>query len=568
MMSDGNLFEEVKGQADLLQIVGHFSEGKISGHGNKRQLSMCPFCDGHGCFSMSLDKQLFNCFQCDAPNTGGDIYTFMVKLRGYDRFSALKEIAEHIAYVLPEKSKPLKWDIRDEIALKLKDDWKLPEAKPFWEYLVSTRKLSPEILKDHDVGFYCGQQNMINYLFTRGFKFAEIKASGILTRHFGAFYRIIFSWRGKSGKIEGFVGAARKDQLGEIADEEKDNYPKYKNNFDFHTTAPFNLYFAKRWVPRDLTLIFVEGIVDCLHLLSIGINNVMALGGSAFEENFIKVIQETKFQRLIFLLDADPAGTKATRRMMEMIWESGAAFSLYVAEIMAADPDNDGQMIKDPDELIKKLGAENMRAVISDPVRAGSWLIGVMWGQSDMKSPLHRDQVLEEIGKLWFLIKDDIEKKEMLVVLSRACGIPQDSLLKTIERYGNEKRAVQVISSISKEKEGVSQADKDLIKKLKEELADSKKEIKQLKQEKKLVLTAYASFVVYVKALAKARVIWHLERISVGHVSLLKMIKKKSDGVQNKIKAIEAIFSSSNLTNRAAIQEDLSQLIKEGQKEE
>ncbi len=567
-MGQINLFEEVKRRADLLHLVENFAEGKISGNGNKRQLSVCPFCKGHGCFSISLEIQLFNCFQCPSPGSGGDIFTFMLKLRGYDRFSALKEIAELIGYALPEKSKPSKRDIRDEIALKLKTDWNLPEANVFWEYLTVTRKLSPDVLSAHDIGFYRGRQEMMEYLRKKGFGLSEIKSSGILTRNFGEFYKIIFSWRGRNGKVEGFVGAATKGQLERINRSEKDLYPKYKKNYDFQVTAPFNHIFAKRWVPTDRALIFVEGIVDCLHLLSIGIKNVIALGGSAFDAGFIGALQTTDYERFIFLFDADPAGTKATRRTMQIIWENGAKFSLYVAQIVYTDPDDDSRMIKDPDELIKKLGPDVMRSVVQDPVRAGSWLVGVLWDENDMKNPLVRDQVLEEIGGLWGFIEDVIEKKEMLIVLSKACGVPQDSLLKTIEKHGSAKLVISTKISPLNEQNDLSSRDKGLIKQLKEDLSEVKKEVKLLKQEKKLLFMAYASFVTYIKVLARARQVWHISRISDGHVYLIKLIKKKSEGVPRKIKQIEQMFSKVKLNNPDQIQKELTTLLKENQEED
>ena len=160
----------------------------------------------------------------------------------------------------------------------------------------------------------------------------------------------------------------------------------------------------------------VEGIVDCLHLLSIGIHHVVALGGCAFKNAFSQALQTTRFKRLILFFDSDAAGSDCTERTIQCLLR-GSGFSLYVAQIAAADPENPSRIIKDPDELIRKKGPEVAKAVLGTPVKAGPWMIGALWSRYDMKNPLLRDKALQRAGALWPLVADEVERKEMLVLV-------------------------------------------------------------------------------------------------------------------------------------------------------
>ncbi len=566
-MKNINPFEAVKRQVDIVEIIAKFTGMTVTGRGNHRQLPECPFCKGHHCFSITVDKQLFNCFQCPGRLTGGDVFSFLAKLKGYDLRSALETLACEVGYRLPEASKSTKTDIREEIMRQAKADWALAEAKPFWEYLVSERKLSAQVLRGHDVGYLRDRSALILHLKKKGYAYDAIKASGILTLGFGGRYRILFGWRGLDGRIEGFVGALTKHALAVIPPAEKDRYPKYKKSANFQAESPFNLFYAKRRVPDDRTLVIVEGIVDCLQLWSVGIHNVIALGGSAFKEVFIPALECTRFERLILLFDSDRAGREGTDRAIRVLLKDDAKFSLYVAQIAACDPEDETRIIKDPDELICKKGPEVIRAVIDAPVKAGPWMVGAMWNQNDMKNPLHRDRALQGIGALWHCFPDEVEKKEMLIVLSEACGLPQENILKTIEQYGarHSKTATdknkEKIADQSKGNKIVAPSDQTekcraLQVKLKAEIQKNR----ELAQMNRLLLKAYARLVCQAKGLSKAGLLWHVNRLAEGHTVLIKRIRNDPNKAKALIKKVDAIFSASRLKDLAQIKADIEHL--------
>ncbi len=562
-----NPFEEVKRRVDIVAVIEKFTGMAVTGRGNHRQLPECPFCKGHHCFSITIDKQLFNCFQCPGESTGGDVFSFLARLKGYDLRSALETLAVEVGVLLPHASVRSKPGIREEIMRQTKADWSLPEAKSFWDYLVDERKLSGQVLKAHDVGYLRSRSDLISNLKKKGYAYDEIKDSGILTRDFGGRYRILFGWRGLDGKIEGFVCAMTRNALASIPLAEKDRYPKYKKSAHFQAQSPYNLFYAKRRVPDDRTLVIVEGIVDCLQLRSHGIHNVVALGGSALKEVFIPALERTRFERLILLFDSDHAGTEGTDRAIRILLKEGPKFSLYVAQIGACDPEDETRIIKDPDEVICKKGPEVLRAVIDVPVKAGPWIVGAMWNQNDMKNPLHRDKVLQDVGTLWHCFPDEVEKKEMLVVLSEACALPQAYILKTIEQYGARLR--KTITDVNKaniaeqstgNKGVASSAQTEKHTALKIKLKSEVRKNRELVQTNRLLLKAYTRLICQAKALSKAGLLWHVSRLAEGHTMLIKRIRNDPNKATALIKKVDAVFSASKLNDLAQINRDIEDL--------
>jgi len=561
-----NSFEEVKRKVDILNYIEKWTRQAARRTGKGYTLPECPFCHGHGCFSISPEKQLYNCFQCSGKS-GGDVFDFLCKLRGCDKRGALEELAKEAGYNL-SGSRSLKRDIREEIMSQAKEDWKLPEAKDAWDYLVNARHLSPEVLKSHDVGFIGDRSRLIGILKKKGFTYDEIRSSGILTRGYGTFYEILFGWRSLNGKLSGFVAGATRARLKTLKPEDEDIHPKYKNANDLQVDSPYNLYYAKRRVPEDASLVIVEGILDCLQMQSHGLFNTVSLGGTTFRDGYGKALQATRFVRLILLLDSDKAGRQGTAQLIRLLIQEYPKFSVYVTEITAADPADQNRKIKDPDELIIKLGPEVLKKVIRYPAKAGPWLVLAMRDQYDMKNTLDRDRAFEEVASLWVYISDEVERKEILRYLADGSEMPQEDIRKTIEKYAQRSPAgvppdrpeAAELDRKSLEKEGSMQTSlTELQSKIKEVIAGNK----DLKKRNRILLQAYGAFVLQTRELAKAGLLWHVNRLSEGHVSLLRALRKDPLRAQGMIEKVHQVFTAAKLTELERINSEIEELCKQ-----
>ncbi len=563
-MASINVFAEVKERANLVEIISRLTNTVITGRGKSIHLSECPFCKGHSCFSISAEKQLFNCFQCSGESTGGDVFTFVTRLNGCDKWVALEIVAAEIGYDLPIRKPAGKRNIRDVIMDCAKGNWNLQQARPFMDYLVQTRGLSEELILSHDVGYLLDRDSMISYLKKEGYTYDEIKESGILTKDFGSFYRIVFGCRNTYGSVEGFIGGGTRDQLEQLSLEAKKKHPKYKKNADFHASAPFNLNYAKRYVPSDGTLVIVEGILDCLRIQTMGIKNVVAIAGSALKESFLDSIEQTRYSRVILFLDGDEGGRKGTKRAIEMMLKRKTPLRIYVAELCLDDPDDETRLIKDPDELISKKGIGALQDLILSPVYGGTWLVGAMWTEMDLRSPLTRDSAIKYFGELWDFFQDEVEKKEILKVMAGACDSTQDDLRKSIERWVPERKAVGVHS----ESDAVIFVQDSKSEELKKKYKEVLEEHKHLKKQYRTVLTGYTKAVKQIGALSKAGRLWHVKRLTEAHMRILKKVRRDPRDAERMFEKVDDIFSSARLNDVDRINREITHFINEDRSKE
>ena len=573
-MRDGsiNAFEEVKRRVDILGLIEKWTSQAARRSGKNYFLPQCPFCQGHGCFAISTEKQLYNCFQCPGKG-GGDVFDFLCKLRGCDKRAALEDLSREAGYPL-SLSRSSKRDIREEIMAQAKQDWNLPEAKEAWEYLTRDRQLSSEVLKAHDIGFIGDRSRLIGILKKKGFSYEEIKNSGILTKGYGTFYEILFGWRAFNGTLAAFVAAATRARLKRLKPEEEDDHPKYKNSINFQVDSPYNLYYARRWVPEDGSLVLVEGILDCLQMLSQGLQNTVALGGTILKEGFGQALEATRFQRLILLLDSDPPGKKAVPPLVHYLIQKHPKFALYVTEITAPDPSDETRTIKDPDELIVKLGVEVIKKVIRHPVKAGPWLVLAMRDQYDLKNTLDRDRGFQEVASLWPYFSDEVERKEILRYLADASQLPQEDIRKTIEKVSKGRNAAETDGKHESPSESPPQSRAEKTESVESKMAEIQNQSKEIK-EKNLRLTkrnqilfqAYVSFVSHAKELSKAGLLWHVHRLAEGHLKILKELRQDPMKAKEMIGQVKEIFTASRLNNLERITTEIELLCRENERE-
>ena len=550
-----NDFQEVKRRVDLISLIE-----KRTGQGAKRSgksylLPECPFCKGHGCFSINREDQVYNCFQCPGERTGGDVFTFLCRLKGYDNRSALEELARDAGYPL-NSSPSAKRDVREAVLRWARKDWSRPDASAAWAYLTRERRLSEEVLRSHDVGYLADRAGMISALKKEGFSYDEIKSSGILTQGYFDFYQILFGWRGVNGTLSGFVAGATRERLCAAKESGR---PKYKTAFGFQADSPYNLHDAKRRVHADGAVIIVEGILDCLQLNSVGISNAVSLGGTAFKEAFGRALESTRFHRIIFMPDSDPPGRSAANRAVRHLLTHHPRFSLYVAEICAHDP-KEGKPIKDPDELIVKLGAQAARKLIEEPIRAGSWLILSMRRDADLTNDLKRDEALRDVAALWDKFTDEIEKKEVLRYLAEFCALPQEDIRKTIERYAGRKG--ESLDRKDAAPGGTHEIEKAVAKaeEAQKKYQALKEKSLRLSQENRALLRAYARCVAQIRELSRAGLLWHVNRLMEVHAALLKQIRKDPSKSAALLGRIDEIFGRSSIRDLERINAEVAEL--------
>jgi len=353
--------EQIKERLSIVDVVGEYVKLERAG---KTLRARCPFhAEKTASFYVSPERGSYHCFGC---HRGGDIFSFLQEIEGYDFRSALSALAERAGVTLSSVNKEER-SVKHEI-LKL-----LEEATLFYQRALLTTAEPKEYLKNRSVTeesvrrFRIGYaprewHNLYDYLKGKGFPPSRIEESGLIIRRnesavsLGAGYydrfrgRVMFPIMNTEGSVIGFSGRILP---GENVDAEKEarldqsGQAKYINTpqtmlYD-KSKALFGYSQAKDSIRHENVAILVEGQMDVVLSHQAGIRNTVAVSGTALTGGHLSILGRLT-DKIIMAFDADSAGIAAAERSIYAALESG--FDVSVAVL----PEG-----KDPADLVREL---------------------------------------------------------------------------------------------------------------------------------------------------------------------------------------------------------------------
>ena len=347
--------DEIKSKNNIQDVISKYV--KLTSKGSNL-IGLCPFHNEKtSSFTVYPEKDSFYCFGC---GIGGDIIEFIQRIEKIDYLSAVKLLAERSGVKITE-------DAEDNYYIKMRNKILAinQEAAKFYQsYLKSTngkwatdylsdRGLSSETIENFQLGCAPKDWNaLLNYLKTKGYNEYEIEKANLITKSLknGKYYdrfrnRIMFPIKDIYGNIIAFSSR--------INPEENDG-AKYMNTADTFVYKKrqnlFGIDVAKNYC--DKCMLLVEGNMDVISLRQAGFKNVVAPLGTSLTEEQIKLLAKLT-KEIVLLFDTDAAGQKATEKAINLF--KGSGLSVCVVEL----PNT-----KDPDEFIKKNGAEAFKTLL------------------------------------------------------------------------------------------------------------------------------------------------------------------------------------------------------------
>lgn len=321
MRSDA-VIDEIKQRLDIVEVIGRYVPLKKAGRSYK---GFCPF--HHNTRTEALmvfpHTGTWHCF--GACGTGGDIFTFVQKREGLSFPETLKLLAQQAGIELEPQNEAAaaaqarRDRLRSVLAAAAQQfhEWLLqaPEGQHCRAYL-EQRGVNAEAIQQFQLG--CAFNSWERLFVTlgpagRGYSVDDLAAVGLIKeRDTGGWYdafrdRLIFPIRDVRGRVIGFGGRALAD----------DQVPKYLNSpqtelFDKSKTL-YALDLAKEEIRRQERALIVEGYMDAIAAHQAGLRNVVASLGTALTPDQIRLLKRFT-QNLTLALDADAAGSEATRR--------------------------------------------------------------------------------------------------------------------------------------------------------------------------------------------------------------------------------------------------------------
>jgi DNA primase len=344
MANPGDFAHTVKGQADIVRIVGEYVKLRKSGAQNFQGL--CPFHqEKTPSFSVHATRQFFHCFGCGAS---GDVFAFLQKLENISFPEAVRLVAEKLniplpkmTYASPEEARVAKMrggliDIHERACAFFQAQLRRPEAAHAREYLAS-RGLTPEQVADFGIGFAPDSGFLLRDALRGQFDEEQLRESGLFswkerdgvqapegsptsanrqpTTVYSKFRnRVMFPIANEQGKVIAFTGRT-------LSNDEKAG-PKYLNSPETaiysKSRVLFNLDKAKEAIRKLDYSILVEGQMDCISVYNAGFHNVIASSGTAFTEPQARLLGRFS-KNIIVNFDPDTAGAAAAERSLALL---------------------------------------------------------------------------------------------------------------------------------------------------------------------------------------------------------------------------------------------------------
>jgi len=441
--------DEVRERTDIVELVSAYFPLQKAGRNFK---ALCPFHkEKTPSFIVFPDGQRWHCFGACA--TGGDIFTFVMKMESLEFGEALRFLARRAGISLaPRREGEVEEEKRKHLLLRINAAAaqyfhhllrESPEGESAREYL-ARREIEPTSIEAFQLGYALDAWEALRgYLVERGYEEADIFAAGLSVervredpgRKGGGYYdrfrgRLIFPIRDIRGEVIGF-GARALD----------DSQPKYLNSPETPLFSKgrvlYGIDLAKRAIREKDQVIIVEGYTDVITAHQRGFRNVVASMGTALTENQVRELKRLT-KRLVLALDADKAGDAATRRGLgvatEVFRDSVVPVPLgrnligYEARLdadirIAILPEG-----KDPDDVLREevgLWAE----LVAEALPVVDYYFSLISSRLDLSSAKGKSAAAKELLPIIEELGDEVEKSHYLQKLARLIKVDEKRLL-------------------------------------------------------------------------------------------------------------------------------------------
>lgn len=404
---------------------------------------LCPFhTERTPSFSVAADKGFYHCFGC---KESGNAVSFMMKYHGRTFPEAIAELAARVGLELRREAlSPEQARQRQEIktakeralaaldfAAKTFNRW-LHEANDSQprDYLKG-RGISSQDADNFMIGWAPpGWTNFGDYALKRGLKAEDLIAAGLIYRrddgsHNDRFrQRIMFPITNSRGAVIAFSGRTLdpEERAKYINTSETPWYTKGKELFGF-TQARRGINVARR-------AILVEGNFDALSLHAQGIDNTLALLGTALTDAQAKTLSVIADEVCLFF-DGDSAGDVAAERALERLHSFGLT---RVTKVRVPQG-------KDPHDLLSSLGADAVKQLIDQappllPELIDRWVVPA----ATSTDPADRGRALAA-ASAWIAQLPQGEQLGYTQDLNRRLGIDLAVINREVEAARGNKRA-------------------------------------------------------------------------------------------------------------------------------
>jgi len=409
-VKENNPVDQIIEKISLVDFINRYIPVKKTG---KNYMAVCPFHDDKGpSLSISDEKGLFHCFGC---GKSGNILTFLMEYENISFKEALSQLAREAGVPLKEKpqdkAREKLFTLNEEAARFYYDKlMSSDEARGARRYL-KERKVSKSVAEAFRLGYAPpGGKLLFEQLAAKGANIEEMSRLFLARKGENGAYdifrsRLMFPICDATGNVIAFGGRALKEG----------QEPKYLNSGETplfkksHTLYGFHL--TRKEIFSSRSAVVVEGYMDLLALYQHGIQNVVAVLGTAFTEAHAALLDKRVSDVTLFF-DSDEAGQRAAIRSLGYLFNTGINTWVIVNA-----PD------KDPDDTVKARGRAFVKKLVENARSGFDFYVDYYTAGLDIDNPEQKANVYKKLKDDFNSLGDKERRTFFLQALARRFGM-------------------------------------------------------------------------------------------------------------------------------------------------
>jgi DNA primase len=417
--------DEVKQKTDIVEIIGQYTSLKKAG---RNFTALCPFhSEKNPSFFVYPEQQSWHCF--GACNTGGDVFSFIMKKEGLDFGEALRLLAQRAGVTLPSRTVPEGDKEEKEELYRINEAAALyynnlllnsPAAEKARSY-VESRGFTPQTVADFQLGFSLDSwESLKQYLLEKGHSESNLLTAGLIIEaengktHDRFRGKLIFPIRDSKGRTIGFGARVLDDSL-----------PKYVNSPQTPTFDKRSILYgidrAAAAIRKLDMAIIMEGYMDVITAHQNGVTNVVASMGTAVTETQVNTLKKLT-RNLVLALDADAAGEEAMLRTVS--YENIINAEIRVVTLPQG---------KDPDDIIKE-GIKVWQELVNNAVPIVDYTFDRATVRLDLNTARDKSLAVDRLLPIVAEIKDPVRQAHYIQKLAGMVKVDLHTLEAALSR--------------------------------------------------------------------------------------------------------------------------------------
>ena len=453
---DNTLTNQIRNRVDIVDIVGERIPLVAKG---KNFFGVCPFHDdSNPSMCVSREKQIYTCFSCHAT---GNVFTFLMNYEHMDFKETLKYLGNRVGidtgsiHIAKKSTKYDKYYDAYKLSLKYyQNNLNSSVGKEAKDYL-QKRKIDEKIIKEYEIGLSLDKRDDLTTLLqSKDNDLVTLNRIGLSTDKYDIYSeRIMFPLYDTNGRVVAFSGRIYKEK--DLKDKTKNKYLNTKETDIFKKgQLLYHYHIAKEECRKAHSVIVMEGFMDVIRASTIGINNTVALMGTALTKEQIALLRRLS-NNIILCLDGDSPGQKAMLSIGNHLLEQG----IEVKIIKLPNPD-------DPDTYILKNGKDRFVGLVESAINFSDFKFQRLRENVDFRSDEEKANYINEVLKETAKLDDPIRREVVLKRLAKEFDIGYNTLEMRINSFIKDKpkkEAIVIPKKISTKKNKYTKAYEQII---------------------------------------------------------------------------------------------------------